>query len=296
MNDVELERLLTLFEAGQLSAPLTVARLLLVARDVTEVERWLSERDAGRGSVSHTLLRLIQQHRCGCESVAALGGFFEQHLGGERPKSSDVGAVFDRAVEVSEEASVALYSLGDARLLERATCEIVEQLRGWGLLGESRRTLEIGCGAGRMQKALARHVRLAAGVDVAAKMVSRARARCACMRNTRHEVASGSDLRLFPSASFDLVYGVDSFPYIVEGGNERVSRTFAEVARVLGPGGDFSIFNYSYRGDMEADVRDVAQLARAHGFELLAAGEKPFEIWDGVVFRLRRAGEAGSAA
>jgi SAM-dependent methyltransferase len=296
MNDIELERLLTLFEAGQLSAPLTVARLVLVARDVTQVERWLLARDAAGRSVPHVLLQLIQHHRCGCESVAALGGFLEQRLGVGRPSAVAASGLLDRQVEVDGEASVAPCSLGDARLLERATAEIVEQLCGWGLLGESRRTLEIGCGVGRMQKALARHVRLAVGVDAAPKMVARARERCACLGNTRHEVAPSGDLRLFPGASFDLVYGVDSFPSIVQGGIERASSAFAEVARVLEPHGDFLIFNYSCRGDLEADRDDVRRLARAHGFELLGGGERPFHIWEGAVFRLRRGARAGSVA
>jgi SAM-dependent methyltransferase len=293
MNDIELERLLTLFEAGQLSAPLTVARLVLVARDVAQVERWLLARDAAGRGVPHVLLRLIRHHRCGCESVAALGGFLEQRLGG-RPSAAAVGEVFAR--EVDGEASVAPCSLGDARILERATADIVEHLRSWGLLGESRRTLEIGCGVGRMQKALAAHVRLAVGVDSAPRMVARARERCACLGNTRHEVAPGGDLRPFENASFDLVYGVDSFPAIVQGGTARVSSTFAEVARVLERHGDFLIFNFSCRGDLEADRDDVRRLARMTGFELLGAGERPFDIWKGAVFRLRRAADAGSAA
>jgi SAM-dependent methyltransferase len=302
MNDVELERLLTLFEAGQLSAPLTVARLLLVARDVTEVERWLCARGAaGSGGVSHVLLRLIQHHRCGCESVAALGGFLDQRLAGERAGRADVGAVVggavvDGAVEVPVQASAPPQSLGDARLLEQATSEIIEQLRAWGLLGASRRTLQIGCGVGRMQKALARQVRLAAGVDVAPRMVARARARCACLGNTRHEVASGADLQIFPKASFDVVYAVDALPHMLEGGSELVSSTFAEVARVLELGGEFLIFNYCGTSIGEVDAGHVRGLADRHGFEVIAGGERLCHVREGVVLRLKRVDGAGSAA
>jgi SAM-dependent methyltransferase len=297
MNDLELERLLTLFEAGQLSAPLTVARLLLVARDVNEVERWLCARGGvGSGGVPHVLLRLIQHHRCGCESVAALGGFLEQRLGGERPGALEGDTELGSAVQVSEPATAPLHSLGDARLLERASGEIIEQLRAWGLLGASCRALEIGCGVGRMQKALARDVRLAAGVDVAPRLVARARARCACSSNTRHEVASAADLAVFPAGSFDLVYAVDSFAQIVEGGGELVARAFAEVGRVLSPCGEFLIFNYSRGGDLEADVDAVQGLARRYGFQVLAAGERLFHIWQGAVFRLKKGAAPGSAA
>jgi hypothetical protein len=312
MNDVELERLLTLFEAGQLSAPLTVARLLLVARDVTEVERWLCARDAaGSGGVSHVLLRLIQHHRCGCESVAALRGFLEQRLAGERPGRADLGALvdgavvdgpgidragIDRAVGVPKQESMPPQSLCEARLLERSTSEIIEQLRAWGLLGPSRRMLEIGCGVGRRQKALARHVRLAAGVDVAPQMVTRARARCASLGNTRHEVASGADLAIFPEASFDVVYAVEAFPQIVEGRSELVSCTFAEVARVLERGGEFLIFNCCPTGVTEVGGGQVRELAHRHGFEVIVGGERPFHLREGVVFRLKKPDGAGHGA
>jgi ubiquinone/menaquinone biosynthesis C-methylase UbiE len=288
MDRVECERLLSLYEAGALSGPLMVARLLLVSRDVNAVEQWLRGREV-QGERVDELLALIAHHRHGCESVAALVTFFDQHqAAGGGAGCTEIDDMFDRALCFSEEASVALYSLGDAQILEQATAEIVEQLESWGLLGSTRRTLEIGCGTGRMQEALSARVGMAGGVDVAPGMVKRARARCTGLRNTCHRVGSGSNLSGFADASLDLVYAVDSFPYIVAAGDAQVTSTFAEVARVLGPGSDFVIFNYSYRGDEHRDADDVARLAEQHGFAVTASGERPFQIWDGAVFRLRR--------
>ena len=65
---------------------------------------------------------------------------------------------FDRAVAVAPEAAVALYSLGSADILERATSEIVNRLAEWGLLRSDASVLDIGCGIGRIERALAPQV------------------------------------------------------------------------------------------------------------------------------------------
>ena len=62
---------------------------------------------------------------------------------------------YDRAVAVAPEAAVALYSLGDPAILERATAELAALLGDWGFLGADRDALDIGCGIGRIEQALA---------------------------------------------------------------------------------------------------------------------------------------------
>ena len=67
-------------------------------------------------------------------------------------------ALFDGAVGRSAEVSVALHALhalGDPALLRAATHEVVDFLRRAELLGHHRGVLEIGCGIGRFQAALA---------------------------------------------------------------------------------------------------------------------------------------------
>jgi hypothetical protein len=50
------------------------------------------------------------------------------------------------------------------------------------------------------------------------------------------------------------------------------------------------ILNYSYRGDDAADLHDVQRLASEYEFEVLRAGEHPFNIWNGSAFHLRKRG------
>src|SRR4029079_6968526 len=86
--------------------------------------------------------------------------------------------LFDWSVQQSEEASVALYSLGNPELLQRATDEIVSRLRGWGLITGNTDLLDIGCGIGRMLVALSPYVASATGIDVSAGMGRGAQRRC----------------------------------------------------------------------------------------------------------------------
>lgn len=196
--------------------------------------------------------------------------------------------LFDWSVQQSEEASVALYSFGSPELLGRATDEVVALLERWGVLGTDRSVLQIGCGIGRFERALASRVREACGVDVSGEMVRAARRRCAGLANVHLDKSSGYDLSLYGDARFDLVYAVDTFPYLVQSGMPLVEGYFAETRRVLRPAGDFVIGNFSFRGDLDADCADVRRLARSHGFTLLEDGVQPFRLWDGAVWRMMR--------
>jgi len=183
---------------------------------------------------------------------------------------------------------VAAYSLGSPEILQQVTDEIVTLLDEWGLLGPDRRALEIGCGIGRMQAALASRVAEAHGIDISPKMIAAARRRCAGMPNVHFAISSGRDLGGFPDASFDLILAVDSFPYIHQAGLSLVESDCEEAARVLVPDGELVVFNFSYRDDTEADRLEVRKLCRAAGFSLMMNGAQPFKLWDGVVFRMRR--------
>ncbi len=74
--------------------------------------------------------------------------------------------LFDASVAQSEEASVALYSLGSAELLAAATDEVIGVLHDWGVLGPDRDALEIGLRHRPADAALVAHVRSVAGTDV----------------------------------------------------------------------------------------------------------------------------------
>jgi SAM-dependent methyltransferase len=283
------------FLAGELSPTITLSRLVLTVGDVAEVEAMVDAAErAWEPPVPQALTRLIKllrENRRGLERVAANLG---EHPDPQTPFASPEEGIetarrfFDRAVRRSEEASVAAHSLGDPRLLAKATRELLDHFERWGMLGPERRTLDIGCGIGRLEAALAPRVAEAHGIDVSPRMIEAAERRCADLPNVFLAVSSGRDLAGFADSSFDVVLAVDSFPYIHHAGPELVETHGREAARVLRPGGELAIFNYSYRDDIPADRRDFESLCRTRGFELLTAGEQPFTMWDGVAFRARK--------
>lgn len=197
-------------------------------------------------------------------------------------------ATFDTWVEEDAALSVAAYTFGNPRLMQQATQEVIDVLNEWGLLGPEVDALQIGCGTGRIEALLGSRVRLAWGIDISAKMISAAQQKVAGPANIRFSQCSGRDLTLFEANSFNLVYTVDSFPYIVQAGAELVNRHFAEVARVLRDDGHFVIFHYSYQADVALDRVDVRRLAAAHGYSVIREAVTPFTIWDGVGYHLQK--------
>lgn len=210
----------------------------------------------------------------------------EHETGGHADPVAHWAAVFDRLARTHPEAGVALYALGSPAMLAVATAEIVAQLRGWDLVGENQDVLEIGCGIGRFVAALAPLCGSVVGLDVSGEMIAEARRRCAAFPNVRLERSSGHDLAGVPDGSVDLVLAADVFPYLVLA--DVAAAHLAEAARVLRPGGALAILNFSYRGDLAADRREMADLCGAHGFALLRDGTRDFAHWDGVTFLARR--------
>jgi hypothetical protein len=66
-----------------------------------------------------------------------------------------------------------------------------------------------------------------------------------------------------------------------------LAATFAEMRRALRPDGDVLIFNYSRRGDENADMAEVAERGRAVGLELASFTAHACRQWDANVFHLR---------
>ncbi|HEX5717453.1 MAG TPA: class I SAM-dependent methyltransferase [Thermoanaerobaculia bacterium] len=276
--------------AGEASPPVSLARLLLAMDRVEDVEELL-EPLRKEGDPLAEMARLLREHRPGCEDAAVI---LHEHPDVGRTRRSAADAIadcrsfFDHAVTLNEEASVAAYSLGDPALLDAYTAEILDLLELWQVLGPDRGALEIGCGIGRIQAALAPRVRESHGIDISGNMIAAAHRRCSGLANVHLSRCSGRDLAGFAGQSFDLVLAADSFPYIYQGGKDLVSVHFDEITRVLRPGGDFVLFNYSYRASREADRRDVQRLCRSFGLELLVDGIQPFRLWDGEAYHIRR--------
>jgi SAM-dependent methyltransferase len=250
--------------------------------------------DDGARARLRALAMLARRHRDGLaqlERMAAEGDVEHAPAVSAEAGIAAARAMFDRLVRISPEAAVAAYSLGDRRLLDEATAEVVTWLRGIGALAGRPAVLDLGCGIGRFCASLAPEAARGVGVDVAPAMVEAARARCAALENVRVEACSGRDLAGFGAGAFGLVLAVDVFPYFVQAG--LVERHVAEAARVLRPGGSLVLVNFSYR-DAGGDHGDVARLADRAGFAVLRDGERPFHSWDGAAWWLRLRGGRGA--
>ena len=291
-----LERYLS----GKLSAPVTLMQLLIETEDSKRVRETVASlsRHAALGNSSpihqervRELERLTLANAPGCERIAAM---LRSNMDSPHPaRSVEEGIafcekLFDWSVQQSEEASVAMYSLGNPELLDQATTEIVEKLHDWGAITTDTELLDIGCGIGRLLTALAPEVARATGVDVSAEMVKAARRRCAGFDNVEVVKGDGRGLVEFADASFDTAIAVDSFPYLRQSGYPLVQRFFADIRRVLRKEGQLVILNYSYSEDDTADLGEVRTLALENDFEVRIAGERPFSLWDGVAFQLVR--------
>jgi SAM-dependent methyltransferase len=272
---------------GRLPPNIAAMHLIMEEADLAVLDRAMAE--AGSAQVAQRLrqVRLLAAGPAG-EVVRRTAALLDHDAAAAQTEDAVARwtAAFDRAAAAHPEAGVALYALGDADLLERATHEIADALYDWGLLGSDRRVLDLGCGIGRMLPALAQHCAHVVGLDISERMLAEAKQRCALLPNLFLLRGSGRDLALFRDRSFDLVLAVDSFPYLYLSG---LSETlFGEAVRVLAGSGAIAILNYSYRGDLAVDKSDLAQLARAHGLEMYRDGSRDFSLWDGATFLLRR--------
>ena len=174
-------------------------------------------------------------------------------------------------------------------LLADSTAEIVELLDHWGLLDPDSVVLDVGCGVGRLDAALASRVASVTGVDISQAMLAEACLRCRDLPNVRFLLSSGRDLEGVASESVDLVLLVDTLPYLILSGFALAARLCAESARVLAPGGSLLSLNATYVGDADADLAELVQLADGARLEFHRADWRPLRSWDAPAFQLTRA-------
>jgi SAM-dependent methyltransferase len=270
IEDDDISETAVLYAQGEIGAGVAAMRLLMDAAS-PEAARAVLRRAEGRLGPMAEVGALLTG-----EAFAIIKAVLEA-VDHERTRTpAEWGHAFDRACAVSPTASVALYTLGDPERLRAATEEVVRWLAVQGVLGADRRVLEIGCGAGRFVEALAPHVGFITGLDVSPAMAAlagrRARANAAVV------LTAGRDLSAFASGGLDLVLAVDSFPYLVKAGVAGTHLT--EAARVLRPGGELVILNWSYEAPYEPPP--------APGLEPVALSGRELHLWDGVGFRLRK--------
>ena len=153
------------------------------------------------------------------------------------------------------------------------------------------RILEIGCGAGRVTRALADIFGEVHGVDVSGEMVELARRALADRPGARVHKNNGMDLSVLPDLEFDFAYSCIVFQHIPS--QDIIENYVREVHRVLRPG---SLFKFQVQGDTKMNAiapddtwlgapitdQEAVRMAERCGFEPRyrhGAGEQYFWLW-----------------
>ena len=152
------------------------------------------------------------------------------------------------------------------------------------------RVLEIGCGAGRITRALSNVFGEIHAVDVSGEMVARARAALHDRPNVKFYQNSGCDLAVVPPLVFDFAYSALVFQHIPS--HEVIDTYVREVHRLLRPG---ALFKFQVQGvpsvDSAADdtwhgvsftPEQATAMAQRCGFEhrhSFGAGDQYFTLW-----------------
>lgn len=110
----------------------------------------------------------------------------------------------------------------------------VELLRSFVGIHPTDVFLEIGCGVGRVGRALAPLCKTWVGTDISGNMVAHARHRLRDLANVQVTELSGAALKEIPSASADVVYSTVVFMHLYEWDR---CRYVYDAFRVLKPGG-----------------------------------------------------------
>jgi ubiquinone/menaquinone biosynthesis C-methylase UbiE len=150
--------------------------------------------------------------------------------------------------------------------------------------------LEIGCGSGRITRALAETFGHVYAVDISGEMIAQARRALADVPNVTLAQNNGCDLTVLNDIRVDFAFSYIVFQHIPS--REVIYSYVREVYRLLRPGG---LFKFQVQGDatMETETgdtwlgipfsdADAAKMAEACGFEPRyrhGAGEQYFWLW-----------------
>jgi SAM-dependent methyltransferase len=152
------------------------------------------------------------------------------------------------------------------------------------------RVLEIGCGAGRVTRALADVFGEVYAVDVSRRMVKLARRALAGRRNVHVYRNNGMDLSVLPDVPFDFAFSTIVFQHIPS--LEIIESYVREVHRLLRPG---ALFKFQVQGCPAVEVspddtwvgvpitdQQAVEMALRCGFDPLyrhGAGDQYFWLW-----------------
>lgn len=152
------------------------------------------------------------------------------------------------------------------------------------------RVLEIGCGAGRLTRALSNLFGEVHAVDISGEMVAQARAALVDRPNAYVYQNNGCDLSVIPPLEFDFAYSSIVFQHIPS--RDIVENYIREVHRLLRPG---ALFKFQVQGDATIQTSpddtwlgvpfsdsDATAMAYRCGFEPRyrhGAGDQYFWLW-----------------
>jgi ubiquinone/menaquinone biosynthesis C-methylase UbiE len=150
--------------------------------------------------------------------------------------------------------------------------------------------LEIGCGVGRVTRALGEVFGEVHAVDVSGEMIRQAREANRGIRNIHFHQNNGADLDILGGIGIDFAFSAIVFQHIPS--REVIGNYVGEVARLLRPGG---LFKFQVQGDatLETESGDTwlgvpfsdeqaVEMAERHGFEPRyrhGAGGQYFWLW-----------------
>jgi cyclopropane fatty-acyl-phospholipid synthase-like methyltransferase len=134
-----------------------------------------------------------------------------------------------------------------------------------GKQADGMRVLEIGCGAGRVTRALAKLFGEVHAVDVSGEMVRQAARALHGHPNAHVYQNNGKDLTVVPEREFDFAFSSIVFQHIPS--REVIENYVREVQRLLRPG---ALFKFQVQGDSTLQTR-------------------PDDTWLGVPFSERQA-------
>ncbi len=152
------------------------------------------------------------------------------------------------------------------------------------------RVLEIGCGAGRVTRALARLFGEVHAVDVSGEMVAQARESLKDYPHAHIYQNNGMDLGVVPARDFDFAFSTIVFQHIPS--REVIVNYVREVSRLLRPG---ALFKFQVQGDPSLQTepddtwlgvpfsdQQAVEMAEQCGFEPRyrhGAGQQYFWLW-----------------
>ena len=152
------------------------------------------------------------------------------------------------------------------------------------------RVLEIGCGVGRVTRALSNLFGEVHALDVSGEMIAQARTALAGRANVHLYQNNGHDLSVLPALTFDFAYSSIVFQHIPS--RKIIENYIREVHRVLKPG---ALFKFQVQGNTElkSDPSDTwrgapisqqqaREMAQATNFEMRydhGSGQQYYWLW-----------------